>query len=58
MVFKPNYNMQRTDRSRSKEKKKQEKLQRREEETAKRKAARGEAGGDGEPESAKTPGQD
>jgi hypothetical protein len=53
MAFKPNYNMQRTDRSRSKEKKKQEKLQRREEEAAKRKAARGEAPGELEP--GKTP---
>jgi hypothetical protein len=53
MAFKPNYNMQRTDRSRSKEKKKLEKLQRREDEAAKRKAARGEA--PGELESEKTP---
>ena len=43
MPFKPNYNMQRTDRNRTKAQKKQEKLQRREEEAAKRKAARGEA---------------
>jgi hypothetical protein len=57
MVFKPNYNMQRTDRSRSKEKKKQEKLQRREEETAKRRAARGETSGDSEHESGKAPGE-
>ena len=53
MAFKPNYNMQRSDRSRSKEKKKLEKLQRREEDAAKRKAARGEAPGELEPE--KTP---
>lgn len=55
MVFKPNYNMQRSDRSRSKEKKKQEKQQRREEETAKRKAARGDT--DGAPEAGKAPGE-
>jgi hypothetical protein len=43
MAFKPNYNMQRSDRNRTKAQKKQEKQQRREEEAAKRKAARGEA---------------
>jgi hypothetical protein len=42
MPFKPNYNQQRADRSRSKAQKKQEKLKRLEEETARRKAARSE----------------
>ncbi|MGO8840942.1 MAG: hypothetical protein ACLQF1_07365 [Methyloceanibacter sp.] len=55
MPFKPNYNMQRTDRNRTKAQKKQEKLQRREEDAAKRKAARGDAPSDGTPESVKTP---
>ena len=45
MAFKPNYNQQRAERNRAKQAKKEEKLRRREEETAKRKAARGEAGG-------------
>jgi len=40
MVFKPNYNQQRSDRNRTKGQKKQEKLRRLEEETARRKAAR------------------
>lgn len=40
MPFKPNYNMERSDRDRAKAMKKKEKLQRREEESAKRKAAR------------------
>ena len=40
MAFKPNYNMQRSERNRVKEAKKQEKLQKREEEVARRKAAR------------------
>ncbi len=55
MPFKPNYNMQRSDRNRNKAAKKQEKLQRREEESAKRKAIRGEgaAGDNGEPEPGK-----
>jgi hypothetical protein len=50
MAFKPNYNQQRSDRNRAKEKKKQEKLQQRADETAKRKAAR-----EGEEPSPKTP---
>jgi hypothetical protein len=45
MPFKPNYNQQRADRSRSKAQKKQEKLKRLEAETARRKAARGETPG-------------
>jgi hypothetical protein len=53
MPFKPNYNMQRTDRNRTKAQKKQEKLQRREEEAAKRRATRGEATGELKP--GKTP---
>ncbi len=48
MAFKPNYNQQRSERNRAKEKKKQEKLQKREEETAKRKSVR-EPGAPDEP---------
>ena len=40
MAFKPNYRMQRSDRSRAKELKKQEKLARRAEASEKRKAER------------------
>jgi len=40
MVFKPNYNQERSNRNRAKAQKKQEKLQRREEQSAKRKAVR------------------
>lgn len=42
MAFKPNYNQQRRERTRSKELKKQEKQQRREEAAAQRRAERGE----------------
>jgi hypothetical protein len=42
MPFKPNYNQQRADRERAKQKKQQEKLRKREEDAARRKAARGE----------------
>jgi hypothetical protein len=42
MVFRPNYNHQRTERARAKEQKKQEKRQRRDEEAARRKAGRDE----------------
>lgn len=57
MAFKPNYNQQRAERNRTKAQKKQEKLQRREEEAAKRRAARGDGPGDGEPK-AGNPAQD
>jgi Spy/CpxP family protein refolding chaperone len=40
MAFKPNYNLQRSERNRIKEARKQEKLQKREEEVARRRAAR------------------
>jgi hypothetical protein len=40
MAFKPNYNFQKSERSRAKAQKKQEKLKRLQEETAKRKAER------------------
>lgn len=49
MAFKPNYNQQRADRTRSKEKKKQEKQQRRDDEAARRKAVRGDATDSPEP---------
>jgi hypothetical protein len=42
MAFKPNYNQQRAERTRAKQRKKQEKLQRREEKAATRKAAQDE----------------
>jgi hypothetical protein len=46
MAFKVNYNQQRSERTRAKERKKQEKLQRRDEETARRKAGRDDAPAD------------
>ncbi len=54
MAFKPNYNMQRSERSRAKELKKQEKLQRRDEEAARRRDDRGE-GEPGDGGTAETP---
>ncbi len=45
MAFRPNYQQQRGDRTRAKERKKAEKLQRREEDALRRKAER-----DGEPD--------
>jgi len=50
MPFKPNYNLQRSERNRAKEAKKQEKLRRREEESERRRAAEAaEQGGDAGP---------
>jgi hypothetical protein len=40
MPFKPNYNQQRADRERAKQKKQQERLQKREEDAARRRAIR------------------
>jgi len=40
MAFRPNYSLQRAERTRAKEQKKQAKLQRRQEDAAKRAAAR------------------
>ena len=57
MAFKPNYNQERATRNRNKQQKKQEKLQKREEDAAKRKAARGDVGGDPTPEAGKPPHQ-
>lgn len=55
MAFKPNYNQQRSDRTRTKEQKKQEKLQRREEEAARKRAERGEAPTDSDEPTATVP---
>jgi hypothetical protein len=54
MAFKPNYNQQRRDRDRAKERKKQEKQQRRKDAAERRKSVQeGEPGVDGAPEAAR-----
>jgi hypothetical protein len=54
MAFKPNYNQQRRDRDRAKERKNQEKQQRRKDAADRRKSGQeGEPGGNGAPEAAR-----